>query len=183
MAPKSRRWDPARRAEAYRELEHPADLLLEIWGRDLAELFQNALFAFYDQSAELAGFRSRRRVSIAAWGDGLDIALRNLLAEALYRFATEGFVAVSAEVAVSGGAVSGGGEWGTVPDGEAQTVQVAAVLRGERADPARHVLSAEIKAVTFHRLSVEWLEPGAETEAVSLAADALGWRATVLFDI
>lgn len=174
MAPRSNRWDPARRAEAYRELEHPADLLLEIRGRDLAELFENALFAFYDQSAELSGFRSRRRVSIAARGDGLDIALRNLLAEALYRFATERFVAISAEVAVSGGAV---------PGGKAQSVQATAVLRGERADPTRHVLSAEIKAVTYHRLSVELLKPGTEADAAGSAADALGWRATVLFDI
>jgi SHS2 domain-containing protein len=70
-----------------------------------------------------------------------------------------------------------------VPDGTAQTVQVTAVLRGERADPARHVLLAEIKAVTYHRLSVEPLKPGAEADADSSAADALGWRATVLLDI
>ena len=45
----------------YEELDHPADLFLEITGQDLPTLFENALFALYDQVAELEGFESGPR--------------------------------------------------------------------------------------------------------------------------
>ena len=92
------RWVAARRAEAYTELEHPSDLFLEIRGCDVPGLVENALFAFYDQIADIEGFEPRRAQILEAVGAGLDDALRSLLSEALYRFDTEGFVAADGEV-------------------------------------------------------------------------------------
>lgn len=154
----SRLWGPARRALAYRELEHPADLLLEIRGEDVEELFENALFALYDELAKLTGFEPREQVSLTAVGPDLAHTLRGLLAEALYRFDTEGFVARTGRVQVTAN----------------QQVDVVAVLWGERAEPSRHVLTTEIKAVTYHLLTVEKRPEGDAGPA---------WRATVLFDI
>ena len=37
---------------AYVELEHPADLFLEIRAPDLPTLFGNALYALYDQASQ-----------------------------------------------------------------------------------------------------------------------------------
>jgi SHS2 domain-containing protein len=199
MAPRSRRWDPARRAEAYAELEHPADLLLEVRGRDLDELFENALFALYDQAVDLTGFRPRRRLTISLRESSLDQALRSMLAEALYRFATERFVATGADVAVSTeaneatAAAQEGDNTGSPQAGTTGgTVRVTAVLHGESADPSRHLLSTEIKAVTYHRLSVEPLGTGPRAAggpppaagAVGAAGPVgpVGWRATVLLD-
>jgi SHS2 domain-containing protein len=56
------RWDPTNKDRAYVELDHPADIFLEVYGGDLPTLFENALFALYDQLAELEGFElvSRR---------------------------------------------------------------------------------------------------------------------------
>ncbi len=154
----SRLWDPAERGLAYRELEHPADLWLEIWGKDVDQLFENALFALYDELAELTGFEPREQVTLTGAGSDLAQALRELLAEALYRFDTERFVARAGRVRVTAN----------------QQVDAVAVLWGEKAHPARHVLTTEIKAVTYHLLAVEKRpegDPGGD------------WRATVLFDI
>jgi SHS2 domain-containing protein len=157
-----KRWDAERRAAAYTELEHPSDLFLEIYGRDLPELFENALFAFYDQVAHIAGFEARRELTLSVREPGLDEALRALLSEALYRFDTEGFVAVGGEVIVEGpeagppGAMPG--DW-----------RLLARLWGDNADRERHELLHEIKAATYHRLGVT-------------AVDG-GWKATVLFDV
>ncbi len=149
----------ARRGEAYSELDHPSDLFLEIRGRDACQLAENALFAFYDQIADIQGFEPRRAQTLEATGAGLGEALRALLAEALYRFDTEGFVAADGEVTVNEGCEA-------VPDGP---WRLSAQLWGESADRNRHTLSREIKAVTYHRLTV--------------SHTAEGWRATVLFDL
>ncbi len=149
-------WSPADRDKVYTELDHPADVLLEIWGKDLPALFENALFALYDQLAELEGFEAERKETVAAKGPTPAEALRSLLSEALYRFAAEGFVACQAEIGVK-----------TAPSGE---VEITAELHGETVDRERHTLLTEVKAVTYHQLSVEAQPDG-------------GWQATVLFDV
>ncbi len=155
MAEPLERWDPLRRAEAYSELEHPSDLFLEIHGRDLPELFENGLFAFYDQVAQIEEVAARRELTLRVREPGLDEALRSLLAEALYRFDTEGFVAAGGEVTVE-----------RLPPAR---WCLLARLWGDNADRERHTLLREVKAVTYHCLTVG--ESGG------------GWKATVLLDI
>ena len=149
------RWVAARRAQAYTELEHPSDLFLEIRGRDVPELVENALFALYDQIADLEGFEPRQAQTLEVTAARLDHALRSLLSEALYRFDTDGFVAADGEVAVSG---EPEGPW-----------HLTARLWGENADRTRHTLQREVKAVTYHRLSASRTNDG--------------WLATILFDL
>ncbi len=102
------RWDPAERTGAYAELDHPADVLLEVWGGDLPALFENALFALYDHLVELERFDAEHEETITVSAPSNSEALRALLAEALYRFETEGFVAIRAKIAVDTGAASAG---------------------------------------------------------------------------
>ena len=173
MVKAPRNWAARDRAKVYVELDHPADLFLEITGDNLPTLFENALFALYDQVAVLAGFEDRRELTITVREAAPPDALRALLAEALFRFETEGFVAVGAEVSVGtlarpadGEETGQAGGAGGAPEG----LQLTARLWGENADKRRHTLSTEVKAVTYHRLEVAQT-PGGE------------WRATVLFDV
>ena len=171
MTDRLERRDDERRAAAYTELEHPTDLFVEIHGRDARELLENALFAFYDQISELSGFEARRELTLEAGGAELDIALRALLSEALFYFDTEGFVAVTEEVTVEGGAAEA--------ESCAETAlpvmcanpgwRVSARLVGENADRSRHILLHEVKAITYHRLAIE--------------QTAEGLTATVLLDL
>jgi SHS2 domain-containing protein len=142
---------------AYTELEHPADLFLEIRGRDLDELFENALYAFYSQVADLEKVEGRNVASLDVRESSLDEALRTLLAEALYRFDIEEFIAVAARVTVQTDRADG-------------DVRVTARLWGGRPERQPGSLSTEVKAVTYHRLAVTQTSGG-------------GWRATVLFDV
>ena len=158
-------WAAKDMSGAYDELEHPADLFLEITGRDVADLFENALYAFYFQVADLEGVEARDAADFDIQEGSLGEALRAVLAEALYRFDTEGFVAVSARVAVRA-------ERGMVAAGDipAKGVRVTARLWGGRLPPRQGSRLTEVKAVTYHRLTVAQT-PGGE------------WRATVLFDV
>lgn len=176
--------------DAYSELEHPADLFLEIRGPDLPGLLENALFAFYDQIAEIGGFEPRRELTLSVREPRLDEAFRSLLSGALYRFDTEGFVAAGGEVTVEkdgalpaaagtpaalGGCLPGAGSACAAPRAYPVPLpaprdwHLVARLWGESAERGRHTLLHEVKAVTYHRLSV------------SEGRD--GWRATVLLDI
>jgi len=166
-------WASRPREGVYEELEHPADLFLLISGSDLPTLFENALFALYDQMVVLSGFEARREIVIDAREASLAEALRALLVEALYRFAVDGFVAVGAEVDVDLETAAAGNDTagsGSGADAATADVGVSARLRGEDADKRRHTLLTEIKAVTFHRLSAAQAPDGT-------------WRATVLLDI
>lgn len=150
------RWKPEARDGVYAELDHPADAFVEIWGSGLPELFENALFTLYDHVADIGGFETERTETITVEGPSPADALRSLLTEALYRFATEGFVAAAAQVEVQG------------QTGHA--LRVTAVLHGETVDRTRHSLATEVKAITYHRLAVEPAPSG-------------GWRATLVFDV
>jgi SHS2 domain-containing protein len=166
-------WVSRDKVGAYQELEHPADLLLQITGPDLATLFENALFAFYDQVAELGGFVAEREVVFSVSGASPSDVLRALLNEALFRFETERFVAVDARVTIESTTFPGGtepvkGERGAEPG--AGGVTAVARLWGENATRDRHTLGAEIKAVTYHRLALERTPDGT-------------YRVTVLFDV
>lgn len=140
----------------YTELDHPADLLLEIWGPDMPGLFSNALSALYDHVVALQDFQAREHMTIRAEGSDPAETLRALLAEALYHFEEAGFVATKSIVAIE---TRGNG-----------TMRATAHLEGERLDRLRHTLLSEIKAVTYHRLTAGPTPEGA-------------WKATVLMDI
>lgn len=143
---------------AYLELEHPADLLLEIHGRSLEDLFENALFAFYSQVADPTEIPPLEPATFAVLERSPDEALRAVLAEALYRFDTEGYVAGAASVKA-------------VTDADLpELVRVTASLCGTRPPRRPGDLLTEIKAVTYHQLTVKEVAPDT-------------WRATVLFDV
>jgi SHS2 domain-containing protein len=120
---------------AYVELDHPADLMLEIRGRNLHELLENGLYALYDHMVELSQVQGADERLFVVSEEDVPSTLRSLLQEALVGFGTDGFLACSAEVLSTG-------------DGRTR-----ARLHGESYEPERHSLLTEIKAVTYHRLA------------------------------
>lgn len=121
----------------YVELEHTADVFLEVTGEDLPGLLEHGLYAFYDTLADLGPVeRNETRVLEARGAEPADL-LRALLTEALFEFDVSGFLAAAAEVTLE------------EPD------WARAVLWGEPLDRSRHEVRLEVKAVTYHQLSAE----------------------------
>lgn len=141
----------------YRDLDHPADLWVEVYGDSLSKLAENALFALFDTLVATQKVNAKGSLAIEGAGAGPAEALRSLLAEALFAFDSERFAAAGAEVEV---------ETAAVPP---QTL-LRATLWGEHIHPDRHELRTEVKAVTHHLLRAEPHPAG-------------GWRASVLFDV
>jgi SHS2 domain-containing protein len=135
----------------YEYFEHTADLGIRVRAPDLNGLFADAATALFAAVVDgLEGVRPVQQVEIAIDGADLDYLLFDWLRELLFRFDAEHHLLSQFDVRVS--------ETGA-----------KATARGEPLDPARHVLSHEVKAITYHGLRVE--------------RDGDGWVAEVIVDI
>jgi SHS2 domain-containing protein len=135
----------------YETFEHTADLGLRIRAPDLDTLFAEAGQALFAVIVEdPATVQPRQRIDVWLAGEDREYLLFDWLKELLYRFDGEHLVLGRFEVHVGDGALDG-------------------TAWGEPLDPARHVLSHEVKAITYHGLRVE--------------QTADGWLAEVIVDI
>ena len=135
----------------YELFEHTADLGLRVRASDLDTLFAEAGKCLFSAIVEdPATVRPEVEQTIELSGTDREYLLFDWLRELLYRFDAEHMVFSRFDVSVDGGGL-------------------AATAWGEPLDPARHVLSHEVKAITYHGLSVS--EEGSE------------WVAEVIVDI
>ena len=131
--------------------EHTADLVLRMRAPNLDDLFAEAARALFAAVVEdLATVELRRKIEVQLSGEEREYLLFDWLAELLYHFDAEHLLLGRFEVHV-GDAGLMGSAW------------------GEPLDRARHVLSHEVKAITYHGLKVE--------------QTADGWLAEVIVDI
>ena len=139
--------------QKYVMFDHTADLGIEIFGRTKKELFLNAAWAVNDILLEI----NRRETAvekekiITIEGDDLADLLVNFLRELLYSFSGEGKVFTHCDILACG------------------NKRISAKLRLGPYDKKRHLIKTELKAVTYHGLSVE------KTRS--------GWKARVIFDV
>ena len=121
----------------YEHFEHTADLGLRVRAPDANALFAEAATALFAAIVDgIDTVRPDRAVEVHVEGAELDYLLFDWLRELLYRFDADHLVFSQFDVSV--------GDAG-----------LAATAWGEPLDPARHVLSHEVKAITYHELRVE----------------------------
>ena len=126
----------------YREIEHTADLGVEITAADLPALFASAGEALYALIADPATIENREAIKVSATGANPEDLLHTWLCELLALFNVEGFVGKRCEITY-------------ISDG-----QVKGRVSGEKLDLKRHAFHTEIKGVTYHDFKV-WQEAGA----------------------
>lgn len=139
------------RPPLFREIEHTGDTGIEVEAPSRAQLFARAALAMSRLMVEEAGIEEHERREIEVRGTEDVEILHDLLASALNLFLIDGFIWCGASASEQG-------------------EHVTLTLQGEILDRTRHVLLGEIKAVTYHQLSV------------MRTADAL-WRARIIFDV
>jgi SHS2 domain-containing protein len=108
---------------------------MEVRGRDPAALFAACVEALFSLVTDRRRVRRRETRTARAEGNGVEERLFLLLREALALFAVHGFLVRGARVTIKG-------------------KRVVMTAAGERADPSRHDIHREIKAVTAHALDV-----------------------------
>ncbi len=137
--------------DRYRIFDHTADLGMEIFGKTVQELFANAAFAVFDTITDLSRVRAREERKITVEGTGWEDLLVNYLREVLYLFNGEGILLKEYSIM------------------EIDPQHLKGAVSGERFDSSTHRINTEIKAVTYHQVTVR------ETPD--------GWIGRVIFDV
>lgn len=117
----------------YTIIDHEADIGLEIYGRNLEELFTNAAEGLFHLIIEGDDIRPEKGKRLKIVKDGE--LLINFLNELLYLWDTEGFIPKEFSIKI-----------------EDETVKGSVI--GGLFDPTRLRVKQEIKAVTYHRFSL-----------------------------
>ena len=137
--------------KSYKLLNHTADIGIEFWGKTKKELFANAVEAMFDLIVDLRGINNVNEKVVTAKGTDAEDLLVNFLREALYLFNGKKWIIKKCKLL------------------EMKSGQIVAQFQGELYDSDKHQLKKEIKAVTYHGLSVK--------------KTARGWKAKVIFDV
>ncbi|MCX7816154.1 MAG: archease [Syntrophales bacterium] len=116
----------------FRIFNHTADLGVEVWGQDKEDLLVKAATALVNLITP-SPVTAEEKVSLHVEGmDDLDLFV-NFLREILYLFNGKRFLASRIEIL------------------RCEGKEIVADVWGERFDPAKHEISKEIKAVTYHQ--------------------------------
>lgn len=134
----------------YRRFEHTADIGLEAYGATRAELFENAAFGMFDQAVDLESVREVQEETVEVAAESPDLLLKEWLGELLFRF-------------------SKGRVFRRFKVHEITDTTLKASAFGETFDPERHGLKTDLKAVTYHQLSVH--------------KEGKRWKARVIIDV
>jgi len=126
----------------YKYIDHTSDLGVEIYGKDLQELFVNGLFTVFDNILDLntVEIKETRKIQLSA--QTLDELLIDWFRELLFIFATEYFVAKE------------------VKDIKIQNNKLSAEIAGEIFDTKRHRIKIEIKIPTYHMFKIQKTDNG-----------------------
>ncbi len=117
-------------------MEHTADSLVEVHGRDLNERFENAAYAMFDLITDAGRVKPKGEVKIVLSADAREQLLVDFLQELLYLNDAEDLVFGKFEVKTDGR-------------------KLEAMAWGEKFDPKRHEKRAVVKGVTYHKLEFD----------------------------
>jgi SHS2 domain-containing protein len=127
---------PASSRGAFRQIDHTADLAIEVTAHDLPSLFSVAGEALYSLIADLSTIEPRDEILISVKAEQPDELLHAWLRELLGAFNVQGFVGKQCEIT------------------ELTLGRAAGKIKGEKLDLARHRFHTEIKGVTYHDFTV-----------------------------
>lgn len=135
----------------FETFDHTADIGLRVTAATLEELFVEAARGLTSLLVDdFDDVRPEVGETVRIAGDEADYLLFDWLNELLFRFETRGLLFREFEVHLEAGGLT-------------------ANIRGEFCDRSRHRLAHEVKAITYHGLSIEQTD--------------FGWRAELILDI
>ncbi len=141
-----------RRVEkAFEVIDHTADIGIIAYGSDIKQVFANAALGLFSLITELDTIEETIQHDVELSSEDSENLLVEWLNELLYTFDVEHIVFKRFEI------------------DEHNYVQLKARCFGDRINPARHKLKREVKAATYHMLTIN--------------REDNGYRAQVIFDI
>jgi protein archease len=124
-------------------LDHPADVGIEAFGKDLSGAFVQAALALMSVILDPGKIDCTQSRAIFLEGVDIEHLLMKWLTEVLYLYDGQGFAA------------------GHFVISELSSTRLMATLSGERFDAIKHAPRLDVKAITYHQLLVEEVAEGA----------------------
>ena len=124
----------------YEQLEHTADVMIKAYGKRLEECYGNAAYALFDTMVDATTIVPTQEIDIVQEGHDYESLLYNFLSEFLFVHDTTRLVLCEFDVTIDG-------------------FKIKCKARGERLDLEKHQPKTEIKAITYHMLTVDQNEP------------------------
>jgi SHS2 domain-containing protein len=121
---------------AWRALEHTSDVKVEIYGKDLADLFSNAAVCLFDLILDRGRVREKAKLEVKLKSDSLEELFLDWLRELLFTFSTR-------TIAVS-----------RVEMKHVEENRLEAILFGEGFNERAHGLKVEVKTPTYHEYRI-----------------------------
>jgi len=123
--------------EAFRVLEHTADIGFEAFGSSREEVFENAARALQNIMVDLNSILPSEKLEIQVEGADASCLLVNWLSEILYRIDADGRLFHDFNVR------------------DLSDRSLTAIAYGEPFDRARHQVKLQMKAITYHQLALD----------------------------
>lgn len=146
----------------YRFLEHATDAVVEAEGASMWEAFAAAADATVDLTLDRDSVAEDGHVEIRAEGEDLSYLLYSWLEEIIFALITRGFAIRRVEIdAGASSDLDAAAAYGGDGNSAAESLVIRARAYGEPLDLGRHGFKVEIKAPTFHEMSIRRSEAGA----------------------
>jgi len=125
------------RNKKFAPVEHTSDLGLQVWGKDLKELFLNASEGLLRLMLEPDTVRPARKQAVKISAANAEELLVSWLERPVFLLDADEFVCAGAEIS------------------RISETELEGSWLGEDYTPARHVLRQSVKAVTYHDLEIK----------------------------
>lgn len=132
-------------------IDHTADIGIDVFGDTLQELFANAAFALFDIITDLSKVKEEVKYELEITGIDKEQLLVHWLSELLYLHEVKNLLFKGFYLT------------------DIKDNRLEATACGEALNESKHVINTEIKAVTYHDMSI--IREGHQ------------WRARVIFDL
>lgn len=134
-------------------LPHPADVRFRAFGNTLEEVFEHSALAMFNVIVtDINKLKPERSVDIEVESNGLENLLYDYLSELLYQFEVEEII-------------FGGFQVDSIIQTDTGYILKGRAI-GEDIDLIRHEFETEVKAVTYHQLSVKKEDEGYSTHVI-----------------
>ena len=123
-------------------LDHTADVQVHVWGKTLEEAFEQAVIGTMSVMTDVAKINPIESINVEAMAPDKEMLLVDYLSEFLYIFDVKELIFSRVKVSEIGF------------NEEENKYIIKSVCYGEKADPSRHLIDTEVKAVTFSYLRI-----------------------------
>lgn len=121
-----------------------ADTAFTVKGKSPKELFENAAVALFSSMADISKIKPEEKRKFSMKNAKFDLLLFDFLSELLYYKDSENLLFSKFNVKVT----------------NSNGYQLEATIEGEKADPDKHKITIDIKAITMHMFKVEKTQEG-----------------------